>query len=433
MLLLIVVSLFLACGLNPSVEFLERRGLARPWAVASVIVGALLGLALFLLAIVPVITDQVATLSDNVPGWLDDLRGNERIQELDQEYDVIQKIQDYVTDGDFLGTLFGGALGFGLKILSALFNAFIIMVLTLYFLASLETTKKAIYRLAPASRRDRVTKLGDRVIHNIGGYVSGAFVVAMCAGITSLIFLFFVGLSEYAVALAFVVAVLDVIPMIGATIGAVIVTAIAFATDVKIGIACAIFYLIYQQVENYVIYPRVMRRSVDVPGAVVGDRGARRRRAARRGRCAARDPDRRRRTAGACVKSWSNARTPASCGPPPGGYCPTTMWASTLSAGTASSSARNTRHWPSTSPHSAHAGSTCGIAWNVIACVARLRSRWPPRRAGRSASRRSPGSPPAPRGRSRRRPTRWPRRRLVLGVGSVPVGASGRLGRPARC
>ncbi len=267
-LLLIVVSLFLACGLNPSVEFLERRGLSRPWAVTSVIVGAMLGLALFLVAIVPVITDQVASLSDNVPGWLDELRGNERIQELDQEYDIIQKIQDYVTDGDFLSTLFGGALGFGLKILSALFNAFIIIVLTLYFLASLDTTKKAIYRLAPASRRDRVTKLGDRVIHNIGGYVSGAFVVAMCAGITSLIFLFFAGLSEYAVALAFVVAVLDVIPMIGATIGAVIVTAIAFATDVKIGIACAIFYLIYQQVENYVIYPRVMRRSVDVPGAV---------------------------------------------------------------------------------------------------------------------------------------------------------------------
>jgi predicted PurR-regulated permease PerM len=267
-LLLIVVSLFLACGLNPAVEFLERRGLSRPWAVTAVIVGALIGLALFLLAIVPVIADQVRELSDAVPGWLDDLRSNGRIQDLDEEYDIIEKIQNYVTDGDFLGTLFGGALGFGLKILSALFNAFIILVLTLYFLASLETTKKAIYRLAPASRRDRVSKLGDRVIHNIGGYVSGAFIVAMCAGISSLVFLFAVGLGKYAVALAFVVTVLDVIPMIGATIGAVIVTAIAFATDIKMGIACAIFYVIYQQVENYVIYPRVMRRSVDVPGAV---------------------------------------------------------------------------------------------------------------------------------------------------------------------
>jgi predicted PurR-regulated permease PerM len=268
-LLLVVVSLFLAAGLNPAVEFLERRGLSRPWAVTAVIVAALLGLAMFVVAIVPVITDQVRALSDSVPGWLDQLRRNQQIQELDDEYDIIERIQAYVTDGEFIGTLFGGALGFGLRILSALFNAFIIVVLTLYFLASLETTKNAIYRLAPASRRDRVTKLGDRVIHNIGGYVSGAFIVATCAGISSLVFLFIVGLGEYAVALAFVVAVLDVIPMIGATIGAVIVTAIGFAGDIKIGIACAIFYIVYQQVENYVIYPRVMGRTVDVPGAVI--------------------------------------------------------------------------------------------------------------------------------------------------------------------
>ena len=76
------------------------------------------------------------------------------------------------------------------------------------------------------------------------------------------------GLSEYAVALAAVVALLDVIPMIGATLGAVVVTAIAFATDPKIGIACLVFYIVYQQVENYLIYPRVMSRSVDIPGAM---------------------------------------------------------------------------------------------------------------------------------------------------------------------
>jgi predicted PurR-regulated permease PerM len=92
--------------------------------------------------------------------------------------------------------------------------------------------------------------------------------VALCAGITSLVFLFLIGLGEYAVALAFVVALLDVIPMIGATIGAVLVSAIAFATDVKMGIACVIFYFLYQQIENYVIYPRVMSRSVEIPGSV---------------------------------------------------------------------------------------------------------------------------------------------------------------------
>ncbi len=268
-LMLVVVSLFLASGLNPSVEFLERRGLRRPWAVLVVIIGVFAALGLFLVAIVPVISDQVQALTDNVPGWLDELQENKQVQKLDDEYHLIDKLKDYVANGDFLSSLFGGVLGFGLRILSALFNAFIIVVLTLYFLSSLELTKNALYKLAPASRRDRVSRLGDKVIHNVGGYVSGAFVVAMCAGISSLVFLAVIGLSKYAVALAFVVAVLDVIPMIGATLGAVIVTAIAFATDIKIGIACAIFYIVYQQVENYIIYPRVMKRSVDVPGSVV--------------------------------------------------------------------------------------------------------------------------------------------------------------------
>jgi predicted PurR-regulated permease PerM len=267
-LMLIVVSFFLAAGLNPSVESLERRGLSRRTSVVAVILAVLGALTLFVVAIVPVITDQVASITDNAPRWLDDFRNNTQVRRLDEQYGVIERIQNYVTDGDFLGTLFGGALGFGLAVLGALFNGFIILVLTLYFLASLATIKAALYRLAPASRRDRVGRLGDRIIRGVGGYVSGAFVVALAAGSTSLVFLFVVGLGEYAVALAFVVALLDVIPMIGATIGAVIVTAIGFAEDPTIGIACVIFYLIYQQVENYVIYPRVMSKSVDVPGAV---------------------------------------------------------------------------------------------------------------------------------------------------------------------
>ena len=267
-LVLVVVSMFLAAGLNPSVEFLGRRGLSRGWACTVVIVGVLGTLALFVVAIVPVIGDQVGSLSANAPGWLDRLQQNQRVQELNDNYQIIDKVQDYVANGDFVTGLFGGVLGLGLRVLSTLFNAFVVVVLTLYFLYSLELTKNAFYRLAPASRRTRVSRLGDSVITSVGGYVAGAFVVALSAGLSSLVFLFVVGLGEYAVALAFVVALLDVIPMIGATIGAVVVTAIGFATDVNVGIACIVFYVVYQQVENYVIYPRVMKRSVDVPGAV---------------------------------------------------------------------------------------------------------------------------------------------------------------------
>ena len=267
-LMLVVVSMFLAAGLDPAVRFFERHGMRRSYAVLTVIVAFLGAVALFLVAIVPVIIDQVNSLTANVPLWLDQLQHNGQVQRLDDEYDVIDKVRDYVTNGDFAGAIFGGAVGIGLAVLGALFNAFIVIVLTLYFLASLDTIKSALWRLAPASRRDRVGRLGDRIFRSVGGYVSGAFLVAMCAGVSSLVFLFAVGLSQYAVALAFVVALLDVIPMIGATIGAVIVTAIAFAEDWRIGLACIVFYVIYQQVENYVVYPRVMSKSVDVPGSV---------------------------------------------------------------------------------------------------------------------------------------------------------------------
>ena len=266
--LLVVVALFLAVGLNPAVEFLMRRGLKRPWAVLCVILGVLLVFAGFLTILVPIISHQVTQIGDNLPGWFDKLQRNEQIRQLDDKYDITSKVEDYVKSGAWAQKAFGGAVRVGLAILGALLNAFVVVVLTLYFLASLPSMKPAAYSLAPATRRERVSLLGDRILRNIGGYVSGAFVVAMCAGISTLIFLFIVGLGSYAVALAMVVALLDVIPMIGATIGAVIVCAIAFATDIRTGIIAVIFYVAYQQVENYLIYPKVMARSVEIPGAL---------------------------------------------------------------------------------------------------------------------------------------------------------------------
>jgi predicted PurR-regulated permease PerM len=267
-LVLVVVALFLAVGLNPAVEFLIRRGVRRPYAVLCVITGVILVFAGFLTILVPIISHQVTEISNHLPGWFDNLQKNHEVKKFDEKYDVTTKVEDYVKSGAWAEKAFGGAVGVGLAILGALLNAFVVVVLTLYFLASLPTMKKAAYSLAPASRRERVSLLGDRILRSIGGYVSGAFVVATCAGISTLVFLFIVGLGGYAVALAMVVALLDVIPMIGATIGAVIVCAIAFATDFKTGIIAVIFYIAYQQVENYLIYPKVMSRSVEIPGAL---------------------------------------------------------------------------------------------------------------------------------------------------------------------
>ena len=143
-LMLVVVALFLAAGLDPAVRFFERHGMRRSYAVLTVILAFLAALTLFIVAIVPVIADQVRSLTENGPQWLDQLERNRQVQRLDDKYDIISKIQEYVTNGDFAGAVFGGALGIGLAVLGALFNGFIIVVLTLYFLASLETTKNAL-------------------------------------------------------------------------------------------------------------------------------------------------------------------------------------------------------------------------------------------------------------------------------------------------
>ena len=136
-----------------------------------------------------------------------------------------------------------------------------------FFQTPLPSITGFMYRLAPRTRRARVALLGDEILSRIGGYVAGNVLISIIAGVTSYIFLLIVNVP-YAIALALLVAITDLIPLIGATIGAVLVTAIAFFSGFWIGIASAIFFLIYQQVENYVIQPRVMKKSVDVQPAV---------------------------------------------------------------------------------------------------------------------------------------------------------------------
>ena len=267
-LILVLVSMFIAVGLNPLVEWFMRRGLKRGLSVAVVFLLMILAVAGVGFAIVPVVTDQINSLIRNAPQWLDLLTKSRTLNELNDRYQFIQKAQDYIQDPALAQRAFGGILGVGKVVANALFNTFTILILTLYFLASLPSVKRAAYSLVPRSRRPRVAVLGDEVLTRVGGYVSGQFVVALTAGVCVFIFLEIVGLREYAVALAIVVMFCDFIPMVGGLIGVAIVSLIGFTDGLWMGVACLIYGIIYQQVENYVVYPRVMRRAVDIPGAV---------------------------------------------------------------------------------------------------------------------------------------------------------------------
>jgi predicted PurR-regulated permease PerM len=267
-LILLLVSMFIAVGLNPLVEWFMRRGLKRGLSVGVVFLVMILAVAGVGFAIVPVVSDQINSLIKNAPEWLDLLTKSRTLNELDNKYHFIQKAQEYIQDPALAQRAFGGILGVGKVVAGALFNTFTILVLTLYFLASLPSVKRAAYSLVPRTRRPRVAILGDEVLGRVGGYVSGQFLVALIAGVMMFMFLEIVGLREYAVALAIVVMFCDFIPMVGGLIGVVVVALIGFTGGLWIGIACLIYGIIYQQVENYIVAPRIMRRAVDIPGAV---------------------------------------------------------------------------------------------------------------------------------------------------------------------
>ena len=261
---LIVVAMFLAIGLNPVVEWLVARGLRRGVAIAIVFFGVIGAFVGFGFALLPPVIEQSNAFVKELPDYLADLRRNPTIRQFDDDYGVIERAQDYVTKGDLGQRMFGSIVGVGRVVLNAVFSAFSLLIMTLYFLAALPSMKRQAYRLVPASRRERVTLLSDEVISRIGGFVSGALSVAFIAGLTSYIFLSIVGMP-FALALALFVAIFDLIPLIGATIAAVVVSLVGFTESVTVGLVCIAFYVAYQQFENYVVYPRVMRRAVDVP------------------------------------------------------------------------------------------------------------------------------------------------------------------------
>ncbi|HXR71893.1 AI-2E family transporter [Actinocrinis sp.] len=263
-LVLIVIALFLAVGLNPFVERLTDRGLQRRWAVLIVAGTCLLLFAGFVTAIAQPLAQQTSSLIASLPHHLQQLGQNATVRRFDAKYNVVGRLQNLLAQADTAKMIAGGILGFGEFLISSVFKSFTVLVMTIYFLGSLPTIKQSTYQLIPASRRARVGALADGVLERVGGYVSGAVTVAALAGLASYLMLAVLNVP-YMLPLALLIAMTDFVPLVGATIGALIVTLVVlFDSPVK-AVVAGIFFIVYQQFENFVIYPRVMARSVDVP------------------------------------------------------------------------------------------------------------------------------------------------------------------------
>ena len=268
---LIIISLFLAMGLNPAVDYLQSRKLKRGASVGVVVVVALLVIILFALVVIPPVFSQANDLIDSAPQLIDSLKNNRTIAELNNQYGVIDtlqaKFESWVTDGKILTGEFGGVVGVGRTVLSGAFSTLTVLVLTLYFLSSLPSVTKIFYRLAPASRRDRVSKIGDAIISRVGAFVGSQVLIAALAAI----FVFFLSLGlnlPYAAALGMVILFVALIPLVGHFIGASIVILVALTESPTKALLALILYTFYVQIENYIITPRIMKRSLSIPGLV---------------------------------------------------------------------------------------------------------------------------------------------------------------------
>ncbi|MBI3687736.1 MAG: AI-2E family transporter [Actinobacteria bacterium] len=270
-LILILVAAFLAVGLNPTVSRLERMKMRRGYAVALVFLAFVLFLTIVGYAIVPALVEQITHFVQSIPQYVSELENNRSVRNLDAKYHFIDKIQTFATQyGTRIGQTAASNIANAARALANLFfNTLTVLILMLYFLSSFNQIRHTVYSTVPRSRRARAALLGDEILGRVGGYVTGAFVIALIAGTASLIWLAALGVP-YPLALALIVAIADVIPLVGATIGAIVVTAISFFVSVPVGIATLAFFTAYQQIENYVIYPKVMKRAVDVnPAAAI--------------------------------------------------------------------------------------------------------------------------------------------------------------------
>ena len=268
----IFVAVFLALALNPAVDAVQRRGVRRRGvAVSIVFLGAIVGIVAIAALVVPTIVAQVNDFVDAVPGYVADLtEGKGRLGFLEREYQITERVREALEEGGatkVLG-LSDTALAVTKGVLTAVFATLTIAFLTLFMLLEGPAWMERLYSLLPEEKQPRVRAIGRDIYQTIGGYVTGNLAISLVAGIVSTIALVILDVP-YAVALGLLVAILDLIPLAGATIAAVLVTTVAFLDSTTSGIIILIFFVVYQQIENHILQPVVYGRTVQLSPLVV--------------------------------------------------------------------------------------------------------------------------------------------------------------------
>jgi predicted PurR-regulated permease PerM len=263
----ILIAILLAAALNPGVEAFERRGMRRGWAATLVFALALLGLTGLGFLVVPPLIEQVEEFIEAVPDFIDDLTaGRGAFGFLQGDYQIVDRIREAIDREGPAGVLgLGGpVLDVVRSVVTAVVGLITIIFLTYFMLLEGPRTIRGLLALLPESLRPRYERVGKDVYRAISGYVTGNLLISLIAGVTSAIVLFGVG-SDYAIALGLLVAILDLIPLAGATLAAIIVSTVIFIeTDWLRCVIVIAFFVGYQQLENHVLQPLVYGRTVQL-------------------------------------------------------------------------------------------------------------------------------------------------------------------------
>jgi predicted PurR-regulated permease PerM len=263
----ILIAALLAAALNPAVEAFERRGIGRAWAATVVFVLALLGLTAIGLLVIPPLINQVNDFIEAVPDFIDDLvAGRGPLGFLQDDYQLVDRIREAIEAEGPAGVLglSEPVLDILRSIVTAIVGLIAIIFLTYFMLLEGPRTVHRVLDLLPDTTRVRYERVGRDIYRTISGYVTGNLLISLIAGTVATVMLFLVG-SEFAVALGLLVAILDLIPLAGATLAAIVVTTVVvIETDWIRALIVLGFFIGYQQFENHVLQPLVYGRTVQM-------------------------------------------------------------------------------------------------------------------------------------------------------------------------
>ncbi len=272
-LIYIAFALFAALGLDPLVRRLQSGGVGRAWAIVIVYFGFALVIVGVIWLVVPTVVTQISRFITELPATIDGFQRTEvyawlRAQFGDQVPALLDELQRFITDPSNLAAIGGGVLQVGISIGTTISGIIIIVVLSLYFLASLPQMKQALYRLLPARNRPVAAELTEEITDSVGGYLGGMVVLAFFNSVVTFILYSLLGLP-FPLLLAVVAFTLTIIPLVGTVLFWGVGSVVALFTNPLSALIFAAAYLVYMQLEAYVLTPRVMNKTISVPGALV--------------------------------------------------------------------------------------------------------------------------------------------------------------------